>query len=201
MPIWNYVRKGVYHDSVTLMRLTRDLESVGGVKRAAAMMGTPANRELLRDAGLLTPDGDAALPNDLIIAVEADQLAAARAGAEAAEAALMAPRPSTVAGQTMYRPRTLQSALKVLDGANLALISVPGMYAGFEALKALRAGLHVMLFSDNVPVPTEIELKRLAVSKGLLMMGADCGTATTLFWIKSAAVPICDATIPNGGST
>jgi succinyl-CoA synthetase alpha subunit len=177
MSIWNFVRKGVYHDSVTLMRLTRDLELVSGVRRAAAMMGTPANRALLQDAGLLTPEGEAALPNDLIFAVEADQLAAAHAGAQAAEAALMASRPSTIAGQTTHRPRTLQSALKMLAGANLALISVPGLYAGAEAKKALQAGLHVMMFSDNVPVHTEIELKRLALSKGLLMMGPDCGTA------------------------
>jgi FdrA protein len=177
VPIWNVVRIGVYHDSVTLMRLTRDLELVTGVRRAAAMMGTPTNRALLQDAGLLTPDGDTASPNDLIIAVEADELAAAQAGAQAAETALSTGRSSVFTGQTTHRPRTLQAAQKMLDGANLALISVPGLYAGLEAMKALRSGLHVMLFSDNVPVPTEIELKRLALANGLLMMGPDCGTA------------------------
>jgi FdrA protein len=122
MPLWNYIRKGAYHDSVTLMRLTRDLELADGVRRAAAMMGTPANRTLLGDAGLLTADGEAASPNDLIIAIEADESAAARAGAGAAEAALIASRPSTLAAQIAPRPRTLQSALRMLGGANLALI-------------------------------------------------------------------------------
>jgi FdrA protein len=177
MPVWNVVRKAAYHDSVTLMRLTRDLELVNGVRRAAAMMGTPPNRALLRDAGLLTPDGDTASPNDLIIAVEADELAAAHAGVQATEAALLTSQPSTFTNQTMHRPRTLRTALQMLDSANLALISVPGLYAGLEAMKALRAGLHVMLFSDNVSVATEIELKRLARAEGLLMMGPDCGTA------------------------
>jgi FdrA protein len=177
MPVWNVVRKGVYHDSVTLMRLTRDLESVRGVRRGAAMMGTPSNRALLRDAGLLTRDGDSASPNDLIIAVEADDMAAAHAAAQAAVTVLSASRPATHTSPTMHRPRTLRAALRMLDAANLALISVPGLYAGFEAMKALGAGLHVMLFSDNVPVATEIELKRLALAKGLLMMGPDCGTA------------------------
>ena len=51
------------------------------------------------------------------------------------------------------------------------------MYAGAEACKALRAGLHVMLFSDNVSVETEIELKRLARERGAALMGPDCGTA------------------------
>ena len=34
-----------------------------------------------------------------------------------------------------------------------------------------------MLFSDNVPIETEIECKRVALERGLLMMGPDCGTA------------------------
>jgi succinyl-CoA synthetase alpha subunit len=44
-------------------------------------------------------------------------------------------------------------------------------------MRALRAGLHVLLFSDNVPVETEVRLKRFARSRRLLMMGPDCGTA------------------------
>ena len=177
MPVWNIVRKGVYHDSVTLMRLTRDLELVTGVRRVAVMMASPSNRALLRDAGLLTPDGDCASPNDLLIAVEADEIAAVHAATLAAEAALSPSRSSALFDQRAVRPRTLEAGLKMLDGANLALISVPGLYAGFEATKALRAGLHVMLFSDNVPMVTEVELKRLALARGLLMMGPDCGTA------------------------
>jgi succinyl-CoA synthetase alpha subunit len=46
-----------------------------------------------------------------------------------------------------------------------------------EAARALRAGLHVMLFSDNVPVAAEVELKRAALACGRLLMGPDCGTA------------------------
>jgi FdrA protein len=177
MPVWNIIRKGIYHDSVTLMRLTRDLELVTGVRRAAVMMATASNRTLLRDAGLLTSDSDCASPNDLLIAVEADEVAAMHAGAQAAEAALSPSRSSGLSAHPIIRPRTLQAGLRLLDGANLALISVPGLYAGFEATKALRAGLHVMLFSNNVPVVTEVELKRLALAKDLLMMGPDCGTA------------------------
>jgi FdrA protein len=177
MLIWNVVHTGVYHDSVTLMRLTRDLQVVDGVQRAAVMMGTPSNRALLREAGLLTLDGDAASPNDLIIAVEANDLAAAHVGAQMVEAALSTSRSLMLTSPMAHRPRTLRSALTLLDGANLALISVPGLYAGLEALKALRAGLHVMLFSDNVPVATEIDLKRQALARGLLMLGPDCGTA------------------------
>jgi FdrA protein len=61
--------------------------------------------------------------------------------------------------------------------ANLALISVPGDFAAAEARKALRRGLHVMVFSDNVAIEDEIALKNEAMERGLLMMGPDCGTA------------------------
>ncbi len=177
MPIWNFVRKSVYHDSVTLMRLTRDLESMPGVRRAAAMMGTPANRALLQDVSLLTDEGCTVSPNDLIIAIEADEVAVARRGAAAVEAGLTAGRLAAASAALADRPRTLRTALKRLAGANLALISVPGLYAAVEAMQALQAGLHVMLFSDNVPVDAEIELKRYALSRGLFLMGPDCGTA------------------------
>ena len=177
MPLLNFVRKSFYRDSVSLMRLSRDLEAMAGIMSAAAMMGTPQNRALLEQAGLLSPEGAAARSTDLIVAVVADCVESADAAQEAVERALLA-RPATGAGATTAaRPPTLTAALRALPDANLALISVPGMYAGAEAMRALRAGLHVMLFSDNVPVATEIELKRTALERGLLMMGPDCGTA------------------------
>src|SRR6266850_3701443 len=176
MPAFNFVRKSFYQDSVTLMRLSRDMEAVAGVTAAAAMMGTPHNRALLEQAGLLAREGAAAEPADLIVAVIADSAAAAEAARAAVEHALVARKP-LVTGATTAPPRTLSSALHALPEANLALISVPGAFAGGEALKALRAGLHVMLFSDNVSVETEVECKRLALERGLLMMGPDCRTA------------------------
>lgn len=176
MPAFNFVWTSAYHDSVTLMRLTRDLEAVAGVGRAAAMMGTPQNRALLENAGLLTTAGQAAAPTDLVIAVVASDEAVAREAERAARAALTG-RPATDGRGAMRRPRTLASALRTIPDANLALISVPGLYAAAEARRALRAGLHVMLFSDNVPLEQEIELKRLAREHGLLLMGPDCGTA------------------------
>jgi len=41
----------------------------------------------------------------------------------------------------------------------------------------LDAGLSVMIFSDNVPVPAEVALKAAARQRDLLVMGPDCGTA------------------------
>jgi FdrA protein len=57
------------------------------------------------------------------------------------------------------------------------LISVPGRYAAGVARQALDIDKHVFLYSDNVSLDDEIELKQMAAQKGLLVMGPDCGTA------------------------
>ena len=73
--------------------------------------------------------------------------------------------------------RTIRAAVQRLPAANLALISVPGDFAVAEARKAMELGLHVMIFSDNVPIEDEAALKREARERRLFVMGPDCGTA------------------------
>jgi FdrA protein len=171
------VRPDTYRDSVELMRVAALVEKLRGVSRAALMMATPANRELLSGAGLLDATGAAAGPNDLVVAVAAvNRAAGERALGEAArlldeQAAVSAP-----SGDKPV-PRSIAEAVSEFAHANLAIISTPGAYAAAEALKALKRGLHVFIFSDNVPVADEVELKRLAAKKKLLVMGPDCGTA------------------------
>ncbi|WP_205629080.1 hypothetical protein, partial [Jiangella muralis] len=63
------------------------------------------------------------------------------------------------------------------DGGTIAFVSTPGPYAFADAMDALQHGLHVVVFSDNVPVEQEVLLKRAARELGLLVMGPDCGTA------------------------
>jgi succinyl-CoA synthetase alpha subunit len=159
------------------MRLTADMEAVPGVTRAAAMMGTPPNRALLRDAGLLTADGESASPTDLVIAVIAADEATAHAARDAAERALARGAAGDGGHARAAQPRSVRAARAAFPDANLALISVPGAYAAAEATKALHAGLHVMMFSDNVPVEDEVRVKRLARERGRFALGPDCGTA------------------------
>ncbi len=75
------------------------------------------------------------------------------------------------------QPRSIEEAKRIQPEAQIAVISVPGPYAALETQQALRAGLHVFLFSDNVALEDEIALKQLARERGLLLMGPDCGTA------------------------
>ena len=169
------VERNAYFDSVVLMRISAELNLRPEVTAASLMMGTDANKAILRDAGLLAAAGEDAGVNDLVIAVAAedgvvDELL------QAARDMLAADVPSADGERRPRRPRSLVEACADMP-ANLALVSTPGAYAAAEALKALRLGLHVFLFSDNVPVEHEVMLKRVATSRGLLVMGPDCGTA------------------------
>ncbi len=73
----NKVFQGFYKDSVALMRLSRDLAAMDGVEEAGLMMGSPSNKQILMDAGLLADDGAAAEGGDLILAVRAKDATAA----------------------------------------------------------------------------------------------------------------------------
>jgi FdrA protein len=166
-------RPGAYADSVTLMQVTAKAQAIDGVQAALVAMGTELNLELLAGLGLRAP-GQAG-PNDLLVAIAADDgesLASALAVVDSALAA----RPAEQAGGDAVRPpRTTLSAAR-RAGPGLALISVPGQHAFAEAADALAAGCDVMIFSDNVPVEQEIWLKDRAAERGLLVLGPDCGT-------------------------
>src|SRR5215211_4575152 len=73
------VRRGTYHDSVTLMQVSRQAEKLAGVEAAAAVAATPVNLELLARQGFAV-DGAGLGPSDLVVCVrEADEAAADRA--------------------------------------------------------------------------------------------------------------------------
>ncbi len=172
--ILSEIRTGAYHDSVVLMQLQRALTELPGVLDAGVVMGTDANKDLLAQVDLLTPEAKAAQADDLVIVVKAETEEAARAALAQVDD-LLAKRRSRVS-QT-FRPKSLESAANVLPEAQWVLISVPGRYAAGVARDALRLGKHVFLYSDNVSLEDEISLKQEAARKGLLVMGPDCGTA------------------------
>ena len=171
----NEVRPGFYLDSVALMQISAELAALPGVEDAVAMIGTPSNLEIVREAGLLVARGEAAGPNDLVVAVRATDATAVESALSHARGALEREIAPVEDGD--WRPRTLDGALDAIAGANLALVSTPGTYAAREARRALDRGLNVMLFSDNVPLESERALKERAHALGLLVMGPDCGTA------------------------
>ena len=171
--------RDTYVDSVVQMSGTRAMSQVDGVDWAAAAMATAANLETLRGKGIDGPQLEGARANDLFLAVLAADDDAAAAAIGAGKSALFSTSsPGATANQGDRPARDLGEALARLDGgADVAIVSVPGAYAAVEAHKALTAGLHVLLFSDNVPLDEEIELKDRATDLGLLVMGPGAGTA------------------------
>lgn len=171
------VKPRTYRDSVELMSLSATLRSMPGVRQAVAIMATERNKATLEASGLLVESVASARPDDLLIVVAGEGDAAVREAFARAESLLIEQRPSRAEPGAERAPRTLDAARRLHPEANLALISVPGQYAAYEAEKALRSGLHVHVFSDSVDLQHEIRLKRLGREMGLLVMGPDCGTS------------------------
>jgi succinyl-CoA synthetase alpha subunit len=156
------------------MAISGKIAALPGVAEAVVVMASASNKELLAGVGLLTEAVAAGDANDLVIAVRAADDAVAGQALAVADGMLG----KQVAEQkSAARFATLQSAVRSLPAANLAIVSVPGEFAAREAKAALEAGLHVMMFSDNVSLDDEIKLKEYAHRQGLLLMGPDCGTA------------------------
>ncbi len=176
MVVTGVVKKGAYFDSVTLMGVARELSAMEGVEDAAVVMGTEENRAILEGSGLVVREFADAAATDLLVAVRAVSEEAARDALAAAER-LLADVRKKAGPSAAFEPSSVEGALEVLPEANIALISVAGRYAGGLAREALERGLDVMLFSDNVPLETEVTLKSYARERGLLVMGPDCGTA------------------------
>jgi FdrA protein len=185
--------KNSYFDSAFLMLTSKALRQIPGIKDAAMVMATEANLEILREIGLLDSEIGVITPNDLIIAVKGESQGVLEQALKTAED-LLHKRKTVIEEGEGYHPVSLDRALKILPEANLVIISVPGMYASREARKALMRGLHVMLFSDHVPLEEEVGLKKLAREKGLLMMGPDCGTAIV------NGKPLCFANVVRRGN-
>lgn len=170
------IRAGAYYDSVILMQLQRSLADLPKVIDAGVVMGTEANKELLDQTGLLVDEIKGAKADDLVIVVKAENAKDAQKALEQVDDLVAARRSRDTVGQD-FLPKSLETAAKTLPDAKWTLISVPGRYAAGVSREALRLGKHVFLYSDNVSLEEEIDLKKKGAEKGLLVMGPDCGTA------------------------
>jgi FdrA protein len=167
------LRRGVYRDSVQLLQVSQVLRGVPGVSAALVAMATELNLDLAAGMGFTPPPG--ATPNDLVVAIGADDESALATAVERLDAELR-DSPVTSGSPAETPPRSVGAAVRRAS-AGVVLVSTPGRYAVLDALDALDAGASVMVFSDNVPVAQEVLLKERAAERGLLVMGPDCGTA------------------------
>ena len=170
------VRPDTYYDSVTLMLASRDAEGVEGVTFAAAVTATPVNLSLLEAQGFVLP-GDPPGPNDLGVALRTTSDDSADAAERAIAERLSGPADLSAGASRGIASRSFRSAARRNTDINLAFVSVPGRFATIEVAQALEAGLDVFCFSDGLSLGDEAALKKVAIAKELLLMGADCGTA------------------------
>jgi succinyl-CoA synthetase alpha subunit len=169
------VKKDTYFDSVFLMQISAALKDREGVEEVQVTMATPQNIDLLTDLGFGEELKVDLTPNDLLIALSVQN--ESLFGELEGEVSAMLKSNKSGGADAAYKPSSIAGAVEACTDINMAIISVAGEYAANETRKALEAGLHVMLFSDNVSLEEEISLKKMALEKGLLVMGPDCGTA------------------------
>lgn len=187
------IKRNTYQDSVSLMLLSQQLTALPGVNKVSVMMGTPANIDILRATGFTSPELDSAQATDLVLGVDVDQTIDVTDVVTKAEEAL-GNQARRIASSSLRSAHTLTRALELAPDANLAMVSIPGEYVADQVTALLERDLNVMIFSDNVSIDDELKLKQAARDRGLLLMGADCGTAT----IKG--VPLAFANLVADGS-
>jgi FdrA protein len=186
------IRINTYYDSVALMLITKEIKRMPNVKQVIVGMGTELNKELAENLNLSNEAVRTLTPNDFFIAAWSDEENALEIIVEKVDE-LLNGKTGDSGAELEYKPTTISAAANHLKGANMAIISLPGQYAAYEVKKALNNNLNVMLFSDNVTVEDEIELKKIGREKGLLVMGPDCGTAII------NGVPLCFANVVRRG--
>ena len=167
----------LYKDSVSLMTVSAKVTAVPGIDAASVVMASATNVENLAQAG---PGRHSRSGPTISSSPWRAPTRPATEALELADELLLSKsrgrrrRRCHRQGRRHQHPDGRQPRTPTL---NLALISVPGDYAAAEAMKALRLGMDVMLFSDNVPPEAELALKTYARERDLMVMGPDCGTA------------------------
>lgn len=173
----NIVKENYFRDSIQLMQLSEEAKKIPGVLDVALVMATETNKEILERLGLLTEEGSRATKNDLVIAVKVEneeQLNSSLASIENMLTRTSISAAPTITERIFY---SVDSAIEFNPDANLALISIPGEYVKDVAVRLLEKGIHIHIFSDHVPIEHELELKKIASSKGLLVLGPGAGTS------------------------
>jgi succinyl-CoA synthetase alpha subunit len=173
------------------MLISKEIKNIAGVSEAIVGMGTELNKELTVNLDLANEQLGSISANDFYIAANVDSDKIMETVVEKVDELLTKKKDES---DSDYNPASLQSALEMQPGTNMAVVSIPGQYVESEVDRLLDNNLNVMLFSDNVSIEAELKLKKKAVDKGLLMMGPDCGTAII------NGVPLAFANVVNKGN-
>lgn len=174
MDIFVKIEAGRYIDSLETLYASSVMAEQPGVESGYAGVAGDAFKDTLQSEGLYSPELAQATANDFVIAARCEDAAAFEEAVKAVYATFEADGTKEKAEEHFV---SIKAAVKKHPEANLCSIAVPGENALCEVKKALNAGLHCVVFSNNVPLEQEREMKELAREKGLLCMGPDCGVA------------------------
>ena len=137
--LYSIVKPNNYQDSLRLMRLSNLVTDTDGVNRVSIMMGTPMNKDILRNAGLANAEVDEAKPTDLLIMAD---VISAEVGESlvATVDAFLSDQASVSARSRLRTTRSLERASSIVGDANLAIVSIPGEYVAAEVERLLDHG-------------------------------------------------------------
>ena len=177
MPVESIVVDGLYRDSVELMRIASEVQAEYELDDAQALMGTPANKQQLADTNGLDAETVSELTSDELLLTVCGSEDVVSTALDAMHDRLQQRGYSGVEQSTAETtaPQSIAAATDETD-PSIALISVPGDYAVREAWQALYAGVDIQLFSDNVGLEAERDLKLAARDRDQLVLGPDCGS-------------------------
>lgn len=147
-----------YIDSVSLMTMSSMANDIEGVEEIIITMATEMNKEVMENVGLYNDEVDQANSSDLIITAKISSDEQAEQILDKVEDMLFA-KPQVEDESTTQSYKTISSAVDHNEAANLALSPVNGQYTAREAFQALNKGINVMMFSDNVDIEIEKQLK------------------------------------------
>jgi FdrA protein len=155
-----------YIDSVTLMGIAlraANLESVAG---AECGMGTQQNINMLVGQGYCIPK--TTTPNDLMLAIDVTD--------ENMLDTVYQQALGMISGNFAQNKRVYRSVDDLRKGEfDVIQISIPGCYAIKEAKKAIDKGMDVFMFTADVSLEEERDLKLYGKEQGRLVMGPDAG--------------------------
>lgn len=171
------VFKNRYIDSVSLMSLAAKVKKQEGIQEVVIAMATDMNKAIITQVGLLTPEVESTTVNDLIIGVIAQSEQRVLEAFDHIQEQLSGGTKTSSSSSDDKVYTSIEDVVEEGVKPTLAIFSIPGQYVAKEAMQALREGMDVMIFSDNMSIEEEVALKQYAFDHQLLVMGPDCGTA------------------------
>jgi FdrA protein len=171
------IKTNYYRDSLQLLKISDIVKHHSGILEASVMMGTKTNKAVLVRLGFPATKVIRAKDSDVIIAIQAQDRKSLDSALTNLDDALGGQQEIVIDKNVKNRHGDLESALRVMPDANLALVSVPGEHVRDLAFELIDAGIHQHIFSDHVPLQDELAIKKHGIKKRLFVLGPEAGTS------------------------